>query len=112
MPRGGPRANSGGWRPGAGAKPRQLEAAQVAKAATQANVTPLEYLLSLVADEGQPLDVRMRAAGMALPYCHGKKGEDAGRQKVADPAETAETALGGRYAPRRVRGFGVVEGGK
>lgn len=112
MPRGGPRANSGGWRPGAGAKPRQLKAAQVAKAATQASVTPLEYLLSLVADEGQPLDVRMRAAGMALPYCHGKKGEDAGKHKPADPAEVAETAMGGRYAPRRVRDFKVVDGGR
>jgi hypothetical protein len=109
MPRGGPRANSGGWRPGAGRKPKELTDKQISKVCADAGISPLEYLLSLVTDGEQPVDVRMRAAGMALPYCHGKKGEEPA-QKPAEPADVAEAAMGGRYAPRRVRGFGVVDG--
>jgi hypothetical protein len=33
---------------------------------------PLDYLLSVMSDPGQPVEVRMRAAGLALPYCHAK----------------------------------------
>jgi len=112
MPRGGPRANSGGWRPGSGGQPKALRQKTIDKVVTEAGISPLEYLLSLVADDQQPMEVRMRAAGMALPYCHGKKGDEPAQPKSAPvaAAEVAEVAMGGRYAPRQVRGFAVVNG--
>jgi hypothetical protein len=33
---------------------------------------PLDYLLALLNDATQPVEVRMRAAGLALPYCHAR----------------------------------------
>lgn len=92
MPRGGPRANSGGWRPGAGRRPKALVSKEVAQAASEKMMSPLEYLLSLVADVDQPHDIRMRAAGMALPYVHPKAeaaegGKKAQREAAARVAE-------------------------
>jgi hypothetical protein len=37
-----------------------------------AELLPLDFLLSVMNDATQPVEVRMRAAGLALPYCHAK----------------------------------------
>ena len=60
-------------------------------------------------DSEAPIEVKVRAM-QALVAAEAKQATP--DKKPANPAETAETALGGRYAPRRVRGFVVVEGGK
>lgn len=60
-------------------------------------------------DADAPMEVKVRAM-QSLISAEGKQPAPASKQPAA--ADTAETAMGGRYAPRRVRGFGVVEGGK
>lgn len=52
------------------------------------------------------MDQKMRAM-QALLALEGKQPAQAVKP---DAAETAEVAMGGRYAPRKVRGFGVVDG--
>ena len=37
--------------------------------ASQYGSTPLDYLLGIMRDESQPIEVRMFAAKAALPYC-------------------------------------------
>lgn len=47
---------------------------------TSSRLMPLAYLLSVMRDPAQPMDLRMRAAIAALPYTNAKKrivGEDA-----------------------------------
>lgn len=100
MPRGGPRANSGGARPGAG-RPRKtlLEGAQAGKApsdirhaARAASLTPLEYMLGVLNDPEAAPERRDRMAQAAAPYVHAKAGETAmGKKEQREvQARTAE----------------------
>jgi hypothetical protein len=59
------RAKTGGRKAGTRNK---ATAANIAKAAQ--GLIPLDYLLSILRDEAQPIEVRMRAAHDAAPYCH------------------------------------------
>jgi hypothetical protein len=43
-----------------------------AAAAMPLDSLPLAYLLQLMRDERQPLDVRIECAKAAAPYCHAK----------------------------------------
>jgi hypothetical protein len=38
--------------------------------------TPLEHCLEVMSDESYPPDLRLKAAGLALPFCHAKKAEE------------------------------------
>lgn len=92
MARGGKRDGAG--RPAGAITKRTREAAE--KAANE-GLTPLDYMLSILRDEGQEQEHRMWAAEKAAPYVHAKlasvehKGEGGGPMvleivRFADPA--------------------------
>jgi hypothetical protein len=81
--------SKGGYRPGAG-RPRGSRAARMPEAGGMEGETPLAFLLALMSDEAQPAEVRMRAAGVALPYCHAKPAAPTKREEAARRAATAE----------------------
>jgi hypothetical protein len=65
MPRGGKRQGAG--RP-SGAPNKKTAALQ--KAVAEQGITPLDYLLSVLRDEGQDKASRVEAAKAAAPYVH------------------------------------------
>jgi hypothetical protein len=67
MARGGKREGSG--RKAGSATKRTRE---IADAALESGLTPLEYMLGLLKDDQQPLAVRLDAAKSAAPYVHPK----------------------------------------
>lgn len=67
MPRGGARTGAG-RRTGAPNKASAAKAAEVAAS----GLTPLDYMLNTMRDEGKPADVRLDAAKSAAPYVHPK----------------------------------------
>lgn len=80
----------GGKREGAGRKPgvpNKRTAAQ-AEAIEASGLTPLEFMLTVLRDEGQTKEDRMWAAEKAAPYVHAKlasvehKGEDGGPLQI------------------------------
>lgn len=64
----------GGARPGAGRKPGSVtkRTREIAERAIQEGLTPLEYLLRVLRDEGMDTETRMDAAKSAAPYIHPK----------------------------------------
>lgn len=86
MPRGGPRPNSGGARPGAG-RPRKTivlpeSALPVLEAPEMKDGSPGAHLLSVVRDATADPKLRVDAAKALLPYCHAK---------VAEPSKAAQS---------------------
>lgn len=65
MPRGGPREGAG--RP-KGSKSRATRERE--KKILESGLTPLEYMISVVRDEGAPRGDRLDAAKAAAPYLH------------------------------------------
>lgn len=88
--RGGPRANSGGARPGAG-RPKT-------KPFVTAERDPLEFLLDVMQGEIEPSPSQLKAAISAAAYTHAKVGEGGKKEKAQERAE--ETAQG-KFAPIR-----------
>ena len=91
----------GGYRPGAG-RPRKGEkpiAAEIKAESRKLNLSPLEYMLSVMNDEGADDQRRDRMAVSAAPYVHPKKAE-AGDGKKAERQAKAEAAAagGGKFA--------------
>ena len=64
----------GGKREGAGRKPGALDKFKKEQAAAIAasGLTPLDYMLGLLRDEGADSAVRFEAAKAAAPYCHAR----------------------------------------
>lgn len=62
----------GGTRPGAGRKPGtpNKATAERQKEVEASGLTPLEYMLSVLRDEGQTMENRCWAAEKAAPYVH------------------------------------------
>lgn len=62
----------GGARAGAGRKAgsANVRTREIANAASGAGITPLEYMLSVLRDEGQEFGNRFEAAKAAAPYIH------------------------------------------
>jgi phage terminase small subunit len=89
---GGPRANSGGKRPGAGRPPKEPNLLLLAKASDD----PLEFLKSVWKDDTADAKLRVDAAKAALPFVHGRIGEQGKKNAKKD---AAASALGGRFAP-------------
>ena len=87
--RGGPRANSGGVRPGAGRKPKAPE--PVATTASD----PKEFLLALMQDVTADQRVRADAAKTLMPFMHVKLGEGG---KKDEKQRAAQTASAGKFA--------------
>lgn len=54
-------------------------------------VTPLEFLLSVVEDKSQPVELRLRAAAVALPFLYAKPAPPS-----AKAAREAEALTAGR----------------
>ena len=71
MPRGGARPNTGGKREGAGRKPAVLPPLPAA----EGEVTPLEFMLSIMRDGKADPKMRLDAAKSAAQYVHMKKGD-------------------------------------
>ena len=65
MPRGGPRPGSG--RP-KGAKGK-LDS-ETAKEVRESGVMPVNFLINVMRDKNQSMDMRVEAAKAAAPYCH------------------------------------------
>ncbi len=98
MPRGGPRANSGGVRPGAGRPPKRPRLIGPDAEAAGVCESPLDFMLRIMRDPTADWGLRSRMAIAAAPFMHpraeapGKK-EDAqeaagrvGRGRLATPA--------------------------
>lgn len=122
----------GGARPGAGRKPKERPAGEVAPAkktrkaappatgfapafgtevpaappvpADMCGLTPLDYFLSLMRDPGADEKLRFQAAAQALPYMHPKKGEGGKKEEKQDAANKVASKFGARPAPLKVVG--------
>ncbi len=97
MPRGGARPGTGGARLGAGRpkkepKPTVEAARDIRAAAKVCRLTPLEYMLGVLNDEGAETERRDRMAQAAAPYVHAKaEAAEGGKKQQRDrAAETAE----------------------
>lgn len=86
----------GGYRPGAG-RPKKTERDEASGdiVSISGGKTPLEFMLSLMNDEGAEIEMRARMAVAAAPFMHAKMGEIGKKeQKNAD----AKKASGGKFA--------------
>lgn len=89
---GGPRANSGGARPGAGRKPKAKPEPVVVESADRDMLKLLQDVaLGLI--PASPIQVR--AAIAAVQYTHTKKGDGGKKEEQADKAKKA---AGGRFS--------------
>lgn len=87
-------AIKGGARPGAGRKrgvPNKRTAA-VAKAVEASGLTPLEYMLSVMRDEGAENPIRLDAAKAAAQYVHPKLAAVEHTGKGGEPIQFVVTA--------------------
>lgn len=125
MARGGYRPNSGPkkgtkYRPRASKqdgepKPKQIKKPRkapsipedVATAAAEANLTPLEYMLKVMNDPDEDKNMRARMATAAAPYIHPRKGEGAGKKE--DKADRAKAAGSGKFAASKPPVLKVVD---
>lgn len=85
---GGPRANSGGARPGAGRKPKE----PTILALSAIYDDPEKFLRAVMNDSGSDAKLRVDAAKALMPFVHAKQGETG--KKDARNAAAAKTAAG------------------
>lgn len=88
---GGPRANSGGKREGAGRKPNPKPEVEVIAARDM-----LDMLQQVALGYVEATPIQVRAAIAAVQYTHAKKGEGGKREAKGDAAKTAGA---GKFAP-------------
>jgi hypothetical protein len=67
--------------------------AQIDALVASGEVLPLAYLLTIMRDEGQPLDVRLFCAKAAAPYCHHRLSSVEHNGHEADRAPEYEVTL-------------------
>lgn len=72
-------------------------------------MTPLDFLLKVMRDQGEDKGRRMQAASLAAPYCHAKKGEQSAKAREAEARQKA--AAEGRFSRRQPPKL-VAAGGK
>jgi hypothetical protein len=60
---------------------------------------PLAYMLSVMNDPKADQETRLRAASLAAPYVHSRKGEGLGKKQEKD--DKAKAAGGGKFAAGR-----------
>lgn len=96
---GGPRANAGGARPGAGRPKKDKEPKPPAQVAER---DPLQFLLDVMQGLVEANPTQLRAAIAATQYMHAKKGESSGKKDEAETKQKAASAgrFGKREAPR------------
>lgn len=97
---GGPRANAGGARPGAGRKKKEPP--------INPHNDPLEFLKAVWMGEVEATVAQVRAATAALPFKHRKLGEGG---KKEDAEERQKAAASGRFGRRQPPKL-VAAGGK
>jgi phage terminase small subunit len=90
---GGARANAGGYREGAGRKPKPEEEKKTV--VTSGNQTPLEFLLAIMNDNEIDDKLRLEAAKTAAQYVHYKAGDGG---KKDEKQEAAKKAGLGKFA--------------
>ncbi len=95
----------GGYRPGAGRPkksggvPTNKEvAAEAVKEARKLNMSPLEYMISVMNDPGESPERRDKMAIAAAPYVHAKAEAEAKGKKEQRQANAEKSASGGRFA--------------
>lgn len=98
MSHGGARVGAGRPRKVVAGQVKEAKPAEVKKAASKADVTPLEYMLAVINDEGADKNRRDRMAVAAAPYVHGKPadaavGKKEQRQTAADEAAVGKFAV-------------------
>jgi|ERR1700730_4039614 hypothetical protein len=92
MPRGSkPGERRGGRQRGTPNKNTVLRNAAIAAAASNPNVSPLEFLLSIMRDSHLPFELRIRVAQMAAPFVH-QKPRSAGSIDQAGSGELIDSA--------------------
>lgn len=100
-------------RAAAGKKPTEAEKQQMSKLAAELAKTyetggenegkpveellPLDFMLRMMNDSGVDKETRLRAASLAAPYIHPRKGEGAGKKEEKN--ERAKQAGEGRFRP-------------
>lgn len=90
---GGPRANAGGARPGAG-RPKKEQPVETPVAVTETR-DPLEFLLDVMQGRTEANMMQVRSAIAAAQYVHVKRADGG---KKDEQANKAKKAGAGRYA--------------
>ena len=80
----------GGRRKGAGRKPgaATTKTREIANKAVEAGISPLEYMLAVLRDEGNDTTARFEAAKAAAPYVHPRLNSVELAGKDGQPIET------------------------
>jgi hypothetical protein len=100
MPRGSkPGERRGGRQPGTPNKKTALVNAAFDATTSNADLSPLDFLLGVMRDSSLPPDWRMKAAQTALPYVHSKPASS----PAADPAVSAKQVDGMSEEEKRAR---------
>ena len=100
MPRGSkPGERRGGRQRGTPNKKTALVIAAFDAAASNADLTPLDFLLGVMRDSSLSPDLRMKAAQAAAPYVHAKPGGS----PTPDSAVSAKPIDPANYGPREAR---------
>jgi len=83
----------GGARPGAGRKKGEpnKRTAEIQQAVEQSGLTPLEYMLKVMRDDGEDSPRRLAAATAAAPYVHAKLSSIELTGAEGGPVETSLT---------------------
>lgn len=92
---GGPRANSGGARPGAGRKPK---APELNLSELLLTTDPQKFLQGVMNDMQTDIKVRVDAAKALMPYEYAKK---ATGKKDQQKSAAEQAAGGGRFGPAK-----------
>jgi hypothetical protein len=69
---------------------------QAAEADALKSLTPLDFFLGILRNPSEDKELRIRAATLAAPFCHARKGEGNGKKKDKDDA--AKEAAKGKFA--------------
>lgn len=81
-------------------QPTSLAPTDIVNAAAAVNLTPLDYLLSVMNNPKEDQNIRIRVAGMVAPFIHPKPGDER-KGKKDEQEEKAKSAGQGKFAPIR-----------
>ena len=76
-----------------------LAPADIENAAAAVNLTPLDYLLSVMNNPTEDKNIRIRVAGMIAPFIHPKPGERTGKKEIKE--DRAKSAGQGKFSPSK-----------
>lgn len=107
MPRGGSRPGSG-RPPGSGnkAKEKVAEIDAAKELMESGDMSPMDFLLSVMRDKNEDKRLRIQCASIAAPYVHAKKGEPGKREQRAEAAQKVASKFVPNTPPRLVSSGG------